>query len=67
MTKRKPDLLVHGGGSLYMLRPVSRRGSRWIADNIADDATRFGGAVAVEHRFILDVVRGAVSDGLRVR
>lgn len=67
MAKRKPDLLVYGGGTIYTLHAVSRRGSRWIKEHIADDAQRLGSAVAVEHRFIEAIVRGAVSDGLRVR
>ena len=67
MPKRKPDLLVYGGGTLYTLHAVSRRGERWITEHIADDAPRLGTAIAVEHRYIRDIVVGAVSDGLRVR
>ena len=67
MAKRNPDLLVYGSGTIYTLHAVSRRGSRWIAEHISDDAPRLGTAVAVEHRFIRDIVAGAVSDGLRVR
>ena len=67
MRTRKPDLLVHGGGTVYTLHAVSRRGERWITEHIADDARRLGDAVAVEHRYIADIVRGAVADGLRVR
>jgi hypothetical protein len=63
----KTDLLVHGGGSVYLLHPVSRRGHRWIAEHIAADATRLGDAVGVEHRYIGDIVAGAISDGLVVR
>ena len=62
------DLLVHGGGTVYLLRAVSPRGEAWIAENISADAMRFsGGAVVVEHRYIHDIVAGAIRDGLRVR
>ena len=64
MTPRRLDLLVHGEGSIYLLRPTSRRGQRWIDENISDD---HAGAVVVEHRFIGDIIRGAIADGLRVR
>lgn len=60
------DLLVHGGGTVYLLRPVSPAGAAWVDEHIPGDATWFGGAVAVEHRYIRDIVVGAVSDGLRV-
>ncbi len=39
------DLLIHDGGTIYLLRPASRRGSAWVAYHIAPDATRFGDAV----------------------
>jgi hypothetical protein len=61
------DLLVHGGGTVYLLRPVSPTGAAWVDEHIPEDATWFGGAVVVEHRYIRDIVVGAVTDGLRVR
>jgi len=67
MATRTPDLLVFGGGTIYTLHAVSRRGQRWIAEHIADDAPRLGTAIAVEHRYVEAIVRGAVSDGLRVQ
>jgi hypothetical protein len=33
----KPDLLVHGHGSIYLLHPTSRRGQRWVDDHVSDD------------------------------
>ena len=61
------DLFIEGGGSVYLLRPVSAAGSVWIATHIPFDAQWFGGAVVVEHRYIRDIVAGSLSDGLRVR
>ncbi len=63
----KFDLLVYGSGSVYLLRPVSHRGVAWVAERIAPDAIWFGGAVVVEHRYIHDIVVGAVADGLLVK
>ena len=60
------DLFVEGGGSVYLLRPVSAAGSVWVAMHIPFDAQWFGGAIVVEHRFIGDIVAGAINDGLRV-
>lgn len=64
---RRVDLLVHGEGSIYVLRPTSRRGQRWIDEHVSDICHEWAGAIAVEHRFIGDIVRGAIADGLRVR
>jgi hypothetical protein len=62
----KFDLLVHSGGSVYLLRPASEAGAAWLDQHLTSDARMFGGAIAVEHRYIRDIVAGAVSDGLRV-
>ena len=64
---RPGDLLVHGAGSIYLLSPTSRRGQRWIDEHISDDGQKWPGAIVVEHRFIGDIVRGAIADGLRVQ
>lgn len=61
------DLLVHGHGSLYLLRASSKRGQQWLDEHVSDDHQEWAGAVVVEHGFILDIVRGAVTAGLRVR
>jgi hypothetical protein len=65
MTQRRSDLLVHGEGSIYLLRAVSRRGQKWLDEHIEADAQEWAGAVVVEHRFIGDIVSGAIADGLR--
>jgi hypothetical protein len=60
------DLLVHGCGTVHLLRPITSAGAAWVDENIPEDATWFGGAVAVEHRYIRDIIIGAVADGLGV-
>jgi hypothetical protein len=32
------DLLVHGGGRVYLLRPVSPAGTAWIIECISENA-----------------------------
>ena len=56
------DFEISGGGTVYLLHPHS-----WIAEHLPADAMRLGDAVAVEWRYIGDVVGGAIADGLRVR
>jgi hypothetical protein len=61
------DLLVNGHGSIYLLRAASRRGQRWVDEHISDDRLEWAGAIVVEHRYIGEIVRGALTDGLQVR
>ena len=60
------DLSIQNEGSIFLLRGLTDAGKAWIAEHIPDDAQTFGGAVAVEHRFIGDIAAGAVNDGLDV-
>jgi hypothetical protein len=62
-----PDLIVSGGGTLYLLFATSPVGEAWVEEHIPDDAQRFAGGVAVESRYIGAIVAGAVADGLKVR
>lgn len=64
---KRTDLLVHGHGSIYLLRPISRRGRRWIDMRISADRTEWASAIVVEHRYIGDIVAGAISDRLEMR
>jgi len=61
------DLLVENHGSIFLLDAATDLGRDWIAAHIAENAMRFCGAVVVEHRFIREIVAGAIRDGLRVR
>jgi hypothetical protein len=61
------DLLVQGGGSVFLLRPSSRKGCCWLKEYTLADAMWLAGALVVEHRYIRDIVAGALCDGLRVR
>jgi hypothetical protein len=63
----KADLLVHGKGSIYLLRATTRRGRQWIDERVSDDRREWAGPIVVEHRYIGDIVRVAISDSLRGR
>jgi hypothetical protein len=62
----RADLLLQGEGSVYLLRPTSRRGQRWIDEHASDDHQEWTGAIVVEPRCIGDIDRGAIADGLRI-
>ena len=61
------DFEVSGGGTVYLLRPLTRQARVWVDEHLPADATWFCGAVVVEHRFIGPIVGGAIGDGLVVR
>jgi hypothetical protein len=61
------DFELSGGGTVYLLRPISRAAHRWVEEHLAADATWWCGAVVVEHRYIGPIIGGAIGDGLVVR
>lgn len=62
----KPDLILACHGSIYLLLPVTASAKDWVDTNIQPDCLRHGRAVAIEPRYITDVVHGAQCDGLSV-
>lgn len=62
----QPDFLVTGGGTIYLVLPLTDAAREWIDASVAEDAPRFGRATAVEHRYIDDLVSGILADGLTV-
>lgn len=53
--------------TVYLLRPLTPAGFDWVNEHIPDDAQRLGNAIAVEHRFIAEIVKGIQNDGLAVQ
>jgi hypothetical protein len=62
----KADFRVENHGSIFLLRPLSKEGEDWAKSHLPDDAQTFGNAVAVEPRYINDIVNGICDDGLVV-
>ncbi len=60
------DLYVQNEGTIFLLRPLSAAGHEWIDEHIPADATVYGGAIVVEHRYIGAIIDGATEDGLEV-
>jgi len=61
------DFAISGGGTVYLLHPLTRAARTWLAEHLPVDAMRLGNAVAVEWRYIGDIVGGAIGAGLVVR
>lgn len=60
------DAFVENHGTVALVRPVSDLARGWIEDNVGDDAQFFGGALAVEPRYVEELVEGMLADGLDV-
>lgn len=60
------DLVFHNHGSVWLMEPRTPLADEWIADNIPEDAPMLGNNIAIEARYVPDVVIGAIKDGLSV-
>jgi hypothetical protein len=60
------DFTVTGEGTVYLLTPKTEAAQDWVEENLPKDATIFGRAIAVEHRYIQSIIGGIAADGLTV-
>lgn len=69
--KSKPavDVLVSGGGSLFVFSMISDSAKSWAEENISREGFQpnFPNQVYVEHRYAHDLAQGLISSGLVVR
>ena len=61
------DFAVENHGTIFLLRPITPAAFEWVQERLPEDRQEFGDAVVVEHRYIADIVRGILNDGLAVR
>lgn len=59
------DIRGENYGSIVLLRPLTETGREWLAANIAEDAQTLGEAIAVEPRYVGDILNGMAEAGLR--
>ena len=62
-----PDFLVENHFTIFLLTPLTPAANSWVNENLPEDRLTFGGAVCVEHRYIAEIVRGAIADGFQVK
>lgn len=65
---RKPetDVVVTAHGTLFLFELRTGVAREWVNDNVPEDATWFGNALVVEHRYARDLAAGMQGDGLVV-
>lgn len=59
------DVQVSREGTIYMVRPLTEAGREYLEERT--DGMWFGGALAVEHRYVRALVEGLIEDGFTVR
>ena len=63
----EPDILARDEGTIWLLTPATERAKQWVVENFSDEIPTWGdGDIVVEHRFVRDIVEGAMGDGLSV-
>lgn len=61
------DLRVEHHGSIALLRPLTDAGQRWLEEAVdAESWQWYGGALAVEPRYLSNLTLNAVNDGMVV-
>ena len=66
MTPNNPDYEVSGGGTVYIVTPLNPAAKENLEAGVGDEAQWFAGGVAVEHRFISDLVNQLRAEGWSV-
>lgn len=62
------DLLSTDHGSIISISVNSRRGRNWVRAHVADgEAIEIDGSVYAEHRYGVDILTGALGDGLTLQ
>jgi hypothetical protein len=56
--------VISADSSIILLRPLTQEARNWIHDRVAGERTYFGGNLAVEPRYIIELVTGFIADGL---
>lgn len=60
--------LFYDGGTIALLEPQTNAALDWVDEYLPNDAPRLGKShIAIEHRYITDIVEGIQADGLSVR
>ncbi|MGH9574275.1 MAG: hypothetical protein ACRD40_12190 [Candidatus Acidiferrales bacterium] len=61
------DLVFENHFSLFLIRPLSKLGQRWLDENVGGEETQYpGNAIACEPRYVQPIWEGAIAAALRV-
>lgn len=61
------DLTFVNHGSIVIMTPTTDVGRAWVDEHIPEDALTWGkDGIVIEHRYVGDIVEGALRDGLDI-
>lgn len=60
------DLMFSDHGTLAIMVAITPAGLEWIEKHIPEDAQTWGNGIVIEHRYVADIMRGALADGLDI-
>ena len=60
------DFRVTGGGTIYLVHPLNKHAAKHLKENVQEDAQWMGDALAVEHRYIVDLIIALRQHGYEV-
>lgn len=66
VAKPQHDFTVENHGSIFLLRPWTPEADNWIVECLPPDVQFMGSAVAVEPRYVADIVKSIKNDGLTI-
>ena len=64
---QKPDVEVSGGGTVFLITPLTAKARRWVAENVnVEPWAKLGDGFAAENRQARDIAAGMQAAGLVV-
>jgi len=61
------DIAVAHHGSLVLLQPLNDNAAEWLRGHVSQEARWYVTALVVEPRYVGQIIRGAMVDGLLVQ
>lgn len=61
-----PDFIFSNHGSVCLLAPMSGAAKNWLDEHIGGDALYLGRSLAIEPRYVEDILDGIAAEGMEV-
>jgi hypothetical protein len=58
------DFVVRGEGTIWLFNPLTPAAFQFLSEHIQEDAQYLGDSLAVEHRYVYDLLLGLREHGL---
>lgn len=57
---------IENHGTICLFRPEDMEAEEWVDENLSDDRQSFGVAIAIEPRYLPDIVRAFLDAGGKI-